>query len=177
MTLHALVAYGLVLVGVMSRLAPHPANVTPVIAVALFSGAILPRRAAVFVPLVAVILSDWLIGYDPQLPWNWLAVGCVTGIGWALRQRRSVLRVGGAALSGSTLFFLVSNFGVWLAGQLYPLTREGLLSCYLAGLPFYRNMLLGDLLYTGAFFGGYALLQRYALSPATAVSLPPPRDG
>ena len=71
---------------------------------------------------------------------------------------------GGAAVLGATQFYLLTNFAVWLGGDgaTYPKTVAGLLQCYVAGLPFYRNMLLGNLLYSGLFFGLYALALRGA---------------
>jgi hypothetical protein len=79
---------------------------------------------------------------------------------WLLRRRRSGPRVAGAAVVASILFFLVSNFGVWLGGALYPRTLEGLAACYVAAIPFFGATLLGDVVYAAALFGGLALVER-----------------
>lgn len=162
--------YGLVLVGVLARLAPHPPNVTPLVAVALVSGACLPRRWALLVPLVIMMVSDWLIGYDPQVVFNWAGFVVAGCIGFLLREQRSLWRVGAATLSSSTAFFLISNFGVWSVGQLYPRTVAGLHACYVAGIPFYRQMLAGDLGYAVLLFGAIALVTRWQRPPAPAYS-------
>ena len=67
-------------------------------------------------------------------------------------------------MSGSLVFFVVTNLGVWLVGDLYPRTLDGLVTCYIAAIPFFRNTLAGDACYTVALFGGFALAQRYVPS-------------
>ena len=69
-------------------------------------------------------------------------------------------RIAGAAMTSSALFFLVTNFGVWAFGSLYPMTWDGLIACYVAAVPFFRNTLQGDLFYTLVLFGGFRLLER-----------------
>jgi len=69
--------------------------------------------------------------------------------------------VGGAALTSSVLFFVLTNFGVWLVSDLYPRTAAGLVGCYIAAIPFFRNTLAGNAFYTLVLFGGFALAQRY----------------
>ena len=160
-------AYGLIVVGIFSRLLPHPPNMTPLVAVALFSGAYLPRRVAIVVPLSVMIISDGLIGFSMQAVFGWAAFAIVGCIGFLLRQRVSVQRLIPATLGSSTLFFFLSNFGVWLEGRLYPWTLSGLRACYLAGVPFYRNMLAGDVLYTAALFSFVALARSWQRQPAT----------
>ena len=77
-----------------------------------------------------------------------------------MQQHRSALTIAGAALASSALFFIVTNFGVWALDNMYPRTIAGLIACYTAALPFFRNTLEGDLLYTLVLFGGFALLER-----------------
>jgi len=81
-------------------------------------------------------------------------------IGLWLQERRSVLSITAAAIASSLLFFIVVDFGIWLAGDMYPRTFAGLVACYTMALPFLRNQVAGDLLYTAALFGGFALLER-----------------
>jgi len=84
----------------------------------------------------------------------------VVCLGLLLRKRRTPLRIAGAALASSTLFFVISNFGVWAFGSLYPQTGAGLVACYAAAIPFFRNTLMGDALYTAVLFSGFALAER-----------------
>jgi hypothetical protein len=84
-----------------------------------------------------------------------------TLLGMLLHSRVTFVRVAGAAVGASLLFFLGSNFHVWLTGREgYPFTLAGLLACYVAGVPFALNMLLGNLFYSGVLFGGYELLSK-----------------
>jgi hypothetical protein len=144
-------------------------NLTPVGALALFAGARLRSRLAYLLPLVVMAVSDLLLirlMADRGLrPFSWgtpVIYACFmieVAFGRLLRGRRSAWWVGGAAVLGATQFYLLTNFAVWVGGDgaLYPKTAAGLLECYVAGLPFYRNMLLGNLLYSGLFFGLYAV--------------------
>ena len=84
----------------------------------------------------------------------------IVGIGFLLRDRRTPLQIAGASLAGSVLFFVVTNFGVWMLGSLYPKTLEGLVACYVAAIPFFHNTLLGDAFFTAVLFGGFVLAQR-----------------
>jgi hypothetical protein len=144
-------------------------NCTPVGALALFAGARLRSRLAYLVPLVAMALSDLLLlrllpDGMPAFAWGtpviYAAFMVEVVLGRLLRDRRSAWWVGGAAVLGATQFYLLTNFAVWLGGDgaTYPKTLAGLLQCYVAGLPFYRNMLLGNLIYSGLFFGLYAVV-------------------
>jgi hypothetical protein len=81
-------------------------------------------------------------------------------MGWLLRDSRSAVRVGAIALASSCLFFAVTNFAEWAFQPWYPKTSAGLAASYVAGIPFFRNMLIGDLAYTALMFGGFALLER-----------------
>lgn len=145
------------------RLVPHPPNFTPVGAMALFSGAFLGRRALAFVaPLAALLLSDLVLGFYSGMATVYLATALAVLVGWTLSRRQSVLRVGAAALSSSVLFFVLTNFGMWLDSGYYPHTANGLAACFVAAIPFFQNSLAGDLFYSALMFGGFALAQRAA---------------
>lgn len=150
-----------------SRLVPHPPNVTPIAAMALFGGASFASPfVALAVPLSAMVLSDLLLGFGlhPVMPFVYGGFAVTVWFGRGLRARRSPLAIAGAALCGSVVFFVVTNLGVWLVGALYPRTLDGLVACYVAAIPFFRNTLAGDAGYTLALFGGFALAQRYVPS-------------
>jgi hypothetical protein len=143
------------------RLVPHPPNFTPIGAMALFSGAYLGRRWLAFVaPVAALLLSDLVLGFYPEVIFVYLSVAAIVLIGFALRGRKTALGVGSAAIASSVLFFLVTNFGVWLLMDYYPKNAGGLAACYVAAIPFFQNTVAGDLFYAGLLFGGFALLER-----------------
>lgn len=161
---------GIMLSAAAMRLLPHPANVTPIAAMALFGGVYFAdRKIAFLVPLAAMYLSDLALGlfvYDFGwfhwlMPFVYASFAVTVCLGLLIHRRLNVLTVGGAALTSSVLFFIVTNFGVWLVGNLYPKTIMGLVSCYVAAIPFFRNTLFGDAAYTLVLFGGFALAQRY----------------
>jgi hypothetical protein len=164
------VLLGITLSAAAMRLVPHPPNITPIGAMALFGGAYFAtRKTAFLLPLAAMYLSDLALGffiYDfgwfhRFMPFVYVSFVATVCLGFLIRRRLTPLTVGGAALAGSVLFFVVTNFGVWLGGGLYPKTAAGLLSCYVAAIPFFRNMLMGNAFYTLALFGGFALAERY----------------
>jgi hypothetical protein len=100
------------------------------------------------------------MGFYPGLWWVYGAALIPVLLGGLIRNRSGAGPIAAAAMASSLSFFLITNFMVWAADRLYPLTLGGLSECYLAGIPFYRNQVLGDAVYTVAIFGGYALLNR-----------------
>ncbi|PYU04674.1 MAG: hypothetical protein DMG33_13485 [Acidobacteria bacterium] len=152
----------MILLAAAARIAPHPWNFTPVGAMALFGGAMLrDRRAAFLLPLAALFAGDIVLGL---YKWMWIVYASFlvsVAIGFWLRGRRTIWRVGGATLLGSLQFFVVTNFGVWAMGGLYPKTGAGLAACYVAGIPFFWNTLAGDAMYATLLFGGFALAERF----------------
>ncbi|PQV64288.1 hypothetical protein B1R32_106134 [Abditibacterium utsteinense] len=155
----------------LSRLLPHPMNFTPMLAIAIFGGATLPRRLALAIPLAAMFLSDVALGYGFG-PMNLVIYSCIaagTLLGWSLRQKRTTALTLGAALGGSMLFFVVTNFVVWLGPMMappfdYPHTLAGLGKCYWMALPFFRNSLAGDLAWTTGIFAVYDAARAWGAS-------------
>src|SRR5438270_10786667 len=145
------------------RLVPHPPNFTPIGAMALFSGAYLGRRVFAFVaPLAALLLSDLVLGFYHGMATVYFSVVLIVLIGLQLSSRRSFWRVGAAALASSVLFYVVTNFGMWLFSGFYPRTLAGLEACYVAAIPFFQNTLAGDLFYAALLFGGFRLAEHFA---------------
>ena len=160
----------LMLLGVAARLLPHPANVTPLTAIALFGATWLAGAWSIGLPLAIIMLSDLLLGLHETILFTWSGVALTAAIGLWLRRKPSAGRIACASLAGSTSFFLLTNFGVWLVGAhgtMYPKTLEGLAGCYVAALPFFRNALIGDLAATFGLFGLYALATKRAPIPST----------
>jgi hypothetical protein len=162
------VAIALVVFGVVMRLLPHPANLAPVGAIALFGGAVLPRKLGWWLPLAVMIASDLFLGFYNGIVFTWLGFLLVGLFGMTLRGQSNWLRIPLGALGASVIFFVVSNFGVWAQGQMYAHTWAGLVQCYEMALPFFRNTFFGDLLYSSLLFGVYALAIRFAPHPKPA---------
>lgn len=169
-----LVLAGLVLAVVAARWLPHPPNFTPLTALALFGGAsFADRRAAFLVPLLGLLLSDLWLGFYLVTPFVYGSFTLIVGIGSWLRRRKTFSRIAGAATAATLLFFVVTNFGVWTLGGLYPKTPAGLGDCYVAAIPFLGNTLASSLLYSALLFGGLALAEKQFATlrepaPATA---------
>ena len=156
-----LLALFVILLAGALRFAPHPRNLAPIGAIALFSGAVIrDRRIAFLFPLLAFFARDLFIGYHKLTLLVCASFLINVAIGLWLRDRRTLGRVSLATLAGSIQFFLVTNFGVWLLLDTYAKTYAGLVSCYIAGLPLFWNTLAGDVLYSTLLFGGYALAER-----------------
>lgn len=150
-----------VVAAAVMRLLPHPPNFSPIAAMALFSGAYLPHRGLAFVaPLAALFVSDLFLGFYQGMAFVYGSVALTVVIGWLLSSRRSPLPIALAAVASSVLFYLITNFGVWLFSGFYPRTWEGLVACYVAAIPFFQNTLAGDLFFTALLFGGFAFLER-----------------
>lgn len=157
--------YLLIFLGIASRLLPHPANFTPVGAVGLFGGVHLPKRLALALPLVVLVLSDLFLGfYTWQVMVSVYLGFLVYGLaGLWIRQSYSIKRIVAATLAASVFFFLLTNAAVWAFTPLYPKTVAGLAESYLAALPFFRNSLLSDVFYTFALFGIHELTRHTKL--------------
>jgi hypothetical protein len=111
-------------------------------------------------PLGALFLSDLVLGFYRGMPTVYFSVALIVIIGWVALRRVSPIRVGGAAIASSVLFFMLTNFGTWLSSGFYPRTLAGLEACYIAAIPFFQNTVAGDLFYAAVLFGGFALLER-----------------
>jgi len=153
-----MLAYVFVLFAVAMRFLPHPMAFTPVGAALLFFGARGPRQR-LWVPLALLAASDvalttlvyrYPFSWDHFVTWAWYAG--MLWLGTTVKRDSGVLRILGTALVGSVSFFLISNFAVWAAWQMYPRTLAGLMVSYDAGLPFFRRGVIGDLLFTAVMF-------------------------
>jgi hypothetical protein len=142
--------------GVLSRFISHTPNFTPVIAIALFGGVYLRRWQALLLPLGLMMATDALIGFHSVVAFTWGSVLIISCIGLWTRKSPTFGKVLLASLVSAVLFFVVTNFGAWLA--FYPQTWEGFVACYTLAIPFFRGTLVSTLLYSALMFGGYELL-------------------
>lgn len=149
----------LILLVVFSRLIPHPPNFTPVLSIALFSGFIFKNKWKSFlIPVVGLALSNLVLGF--QLI-SWVVMGImlvITVLGVRLKAKKPHLQWISYSMISSILFFVLSNFFVWLQSGLYPLTFEGLFTCYIMAIPFFKNTILSTLICSFALFEGSRLV-------------------
>jgi hypothetical protein len=156
-----LLATGLIGLDLGVRLLPHAWQFTPMIGTALFSAAALRvRPLALAVPVIALALSDSLVGfYDWRVMIVVYAASVLPAVLGLLLGRRSLPISLLLAAGSSLVFFATTNFAVWAFEGLYSHDAAGLAACYGAALPFLKNSLAGDLFWTCALFGGYGLLR------------------
>ena len=155
-----------------------PPNFNPIGAIALLGAAYLPKRwIALIVPLLALWLSNLVLNntvYDSYFEgFHWIDTGIIylgasflliVWLGFVLLKKVSIKRILLAAVGGGVIFYVVSNFGFWLITGIYPMTFDGLLDCYIAALPFFRNTLLGNITFCTVLFGAYALITQQKLT-------------
>jgi hypothetical protein len=106
-----------------------------------------------------MLLSDAILGFYSGVWMTYLAVAAVVLIGVLALARRSVVRIGLAAVASSVIFFLISNFGTWMLSGMYAHTAAGLATCYVAAIPFFQNTVAGDLFYVTLLFGGFRVAE------------------
>lgn len=171
----------MILIAALSRLIPHPYNFSPICAMALFGSAYLNNRYySYIIPIASMWISDLLLNniiyaaYFDHFVWFYdgaiatygafLLISCLGRI--ILHKKIALTRLFCTSVLSSVIFFLISNFGVWLFSSMlpYPHTLGGLISCYIAGIPFFRNTLLGDFFYVFILFGIYEWLIKNALN-------------
>jgi len=141
------------------RIIPHIPNLAPVGGLALFSGAHLNKKWAILLPLGAMIVSDIILGFHSTIFYVYGSFILITFLGQRLKKNPSARSLLSISLVSSTLFFFITNFGVWAATPLYSKDVAGLTSSFVMGLPFFRNTILGDLLYTFVFFYGFSYIK------------------
>lgn len=157
----------LILFAALSRLIPHPANFAPIGGMALFGAAYYSKRYWAFIiPIVAMWISDLILNnvvyaqYFDHFVWfysgslfTYGAFGLIVLLGIFTLKKVRIPNLLVSALGASLIFFLVSNFGVWFSSGMYPKDFNGLMACYTAGIPFFKNTIAGDLVYSTALFG------------------------
>ena len=172
---------GIIAVAALSRLIPHPWNFTPIAGIGLFGAAYFSKKSWAFIiPFAALFISDLLVNniyypiFFPEfykgftlLTSGWYYIygsfALIILLGFFSLKKINILSLLGTSLLASILFFLVTNFGVWLTNPaLFAQSPAGLMAAYVAGIPFFWNTLAGDLFYVAVMFGSYELIkQRY----------------
>lgn len=160
------IAIFLVFAGVMLRVLPVLAtgklgnNIAPVAAIALFAGTYLKKKYAIWLPLIVMAISDVFIGFHNLMFLTWGSFALIGIIGLWLRENKNLVNTAVGTLTGSLLFFFVTNFGVWAFTPMYDKTWQGLVQCYAMAVPFFRNTLIGDALFVAVLFGVFELVRQ-----------------
>ena len=169
----------LVAIGVLGRLIPHPPNFTPIIAIALLASHLFKNKWIIILPsLMAMWISDLIINnylyggyhdslviFSPSFLWVYAPIICIALLGTVLIKKVKISNIALSSIGGSLIFFLVSNFGVWISGTIsidgvltpmFSKSLSGLITCYTVALPYFGNQLVGDLLYSATLFSSYS---------------------
>lgn len=164
----------IILLAAFTRIMPHPPNFSPMAAIGLFGAAHFAKKwQAFFIPLIGIWVSDLVINnyvysssssnfvwFYSGFYWQYMSYILIIFAGLFIFNRGiSLTKTFGGMISSSGIFFLVSNFGVWAGGTMYPKNFGGLITCYAAGVPFIHNTIISDVLFTTVLFGTYYLLQ------------------
>ena len=162
----------LIAIGIIGRIMPHPYNFTPIIAIALLSAhAIKSKWIAITVPLVSFWVSDLIINnfiyagyyesfkiFTPGMTWIYGSIICISFFGKFFLNKLNLTRLGLSSILGSTIFFLISNFGVWMTSAMYTKSFLGLIQCYTLAIPFFGGSIIGDLVYSTVLFSSYSVV-------------------
>lgn len=167
---------GLIAFAVATRLVTHFApslflyNFTPVESIALFGGAYFADRYfAIIVPLIAMIVADLIIGLHDLIPVVYGCIALTAWIGTRLRKKANASLIFGYSIGSAVLFFVVTNFFVWLTSGMYTLNAAGLVQCYVAAIPFFKSTLIGTLFWSAILFSSFAVLRwRFPILRAAA---------
>ena len=151
-----IIYFGLIMIVVsLLRFVPHPPNMTPVIAVSILAVTWFKRPVFQFgFPLLIMLLTDMVIGFHWLMPVVYLSIMCAGLTGFILKKRSSFSTILGSGLVSSIIFFMITNFGVWVVSSMYPKTVLGLMSCYVAAIPFFHNTVIATV---GVLFGVFGL--------------------
>ena len=163
----------IILLAAISRLIPHPSNFAPIGGMALFGAAYYVKQYWAFIiPIISMWISDLAINniiygqyfdhfvwFYQGCYWTYGAFALIALIGFGVLKKIRIKNLLVASFLASLIFYLLSNLGVWISTNMYPKNFGGLITCYIAGLPFFKNTLLGDLFYTGLLFSTFELAQ------------------
>lgn len=159
----------MIFVAAFSRILPHPYNFSPLAAMGIFGAAFFDKKwLAYLTPFLALFLSDLVINnviyaqyyssftfFYEGFYWQYLSYALIITLAFVTLKKVNLKNVIGTSLSSSIIFFIISNFGAWLTSGMYTANLSGLVSCYVAAIPFFSGSFAGDLFYCGIMFGAY----------------------
>ena len=140
---------GLILILALSRLMPHPDNFTPIIALAIMSSYFFRNvNFSYVVMLFSMLLADFFIGFYSHMLFVYLSLFLIVLIFFKISKKMNYKNLFIFSFFGSAIFFLISNFGVWLVGNLYERNINGLIECYFMAIPFFKNTIISTLIFS-----------------------------
>ena len=165
----------LIILSALSRFVPHGYNFTPIAGMALLGAAYFDKkRLAFLVPILILFVSDFILNntlyrtffpdhegivfFSEFMIYTYIGTAAMVLMGMGLLKKVSAPRILGSAIAATVLFFLITNFGVWANGLMYPKTGAGLISAYVAGLPFMSGHLIGNVVFSFILFGAYEII-------------------
>ncbi len=150
----------IILIGAFSRIIPHPPNFTAIGAISILGGVYFGKNyLAFFVPIISMLISDFLLGFNMAFS-VYISFLIMIPLGIGIKNKLSNLSVIKTSIYASIIFFLITNFSVWIFSTVYPNNIYGLLICYYAGIPFFFNTLLGNIFFSFSLFGIYEIVSK-----------------
>ena len=157
----------IIVIAIFARLIPHAPNFTPLLAVALFSGALFSGNKLFYlIPVAALLVSDLFLGFSSITPVVYFSLGLIAVLGISLKKAtekfnsKSIMSITIKSFAAAVIFFIVSNMGVFLLTGMYPISLAGLVECYTLAIPFFRNTLISTMAYSFSLFGLYAAVTK-----------------
>ena len=164
-----LLVLGIIGVLTLSRLIPHPPNFTPILGMAVFSGAIINRRLiAYLISLVAMLISDLYLGFHSGMPIIYFSLALCVLIGTFIEARVTILNFALGISAGVIVFYLITNFAVWYGSGMYDYSFSGLITCYVMALPFLQNTIISSMIYGIGALMIYNVINRRLILPNNA---------
>jgi hypothetical protein len=168
---------GIIAFACIFRLIPHPVNFAPITALALFGGAYLDKKYALIIPLLAMFVSDIFLGFHSDMIFVYGSFLLIGLLGIRLKSHRNFKNILLTTIFSSILFFVITNVGVWLMTDLYQKNVQGLLESFILAIPFFKNTIMGDLLFTSAFFAVFEFFRAELFKKSRAfVEVTQPKD-
>jgi len=145
-----------IIVAALMRLIPHPPNFVPITAIAIFAGVKFNNIILAYtVPVSIMLISDFFIGFSSISLFVYLAFILITSYSYLIKKY-SIINI----LLSSIIFFIITNFGVWVLPGGYPNNIEGLILCYTAAIPFFTNSILADLFFSALLYYGFEKIEK-----------------
>lgn len=160
------------LIVLVARLVPHMPNFSPLGSVLLFAGVYAKNKKYIFIPLIALFISDLFLGfYKLEIMLSvYISLLLIALAGRLIKKNKNILNITTASMGSAILFFLATNFAVWYFGEWYPHTWAGLSLSYSMGIPFFKSTLMSNIIYTTFLFGTYESIQYFYKQKAFAKS-------